>query len=340
MSTSPTRPTGATSSGSGTLVLRYHSLGDVILTTGLVRALDQLEPGSVSVATEERFFPVFEGNPHVARLWGRTELESLAGSSSRPGFTRVLDLQGTAGTRALGTLFGPTRTVRSRSLSRRWVVWWGDRPPRPRIPHVVDRYGETAELHGLADSANGVPEVFVTEPDREALAREAPEWQSRAAGPRVALLTGASRKSKAYPVDQFREVGRLLAAGGAEILWVEDPAREPAESVGTRLRVSLRALKATLATANLAISGDSGPMHLATALGRPTLAIFGSSVRAFGFTPLGGSRVLEVSGLSCRPCGVHGRDFCWRGHWRCVRDMTPAMVAGAAVQMLREAERT
>jgi heptosyltransferase-2 len=97
-------------------------------------------------------------------------------------------------------------------------------------------------------------------------------------------------------------------------------------------------LKAALATVDLAISGDSGPMHLATALGRPTLALFGSSVRAFGFAPLGESRVLEVSGLSCRPCGVHGRDHCWRRHWRCLRDLTPEMVVAEAKAMLAARE--
>jgi heptosyltransferase-2 len=324
--------------GSDSLLIRYHSLGDVILTTGLIRALDQIAPGSITVATEERFFPVFEGNPHVARLWGRTELETLAHDPSRPRFGHVLDLQGTAGTRALSPRFGPSRTIRSRSLARRWVVLWGDRPPRPNIPHAVERYAETAWLDGVVDAVNGAPEAFVTDVDREELAREAPEWQSRASGPRVALLTGASRRSKAYPLDQFRDLGERLAAQGAEILWVEDPARSPAESVGTRLRVGLRALKAALAQVDLAISGDSGPMHLASALGTPTLALFGSSVRAFGFTPLGRTRVLEVSGLSCRPCGVHGRDRCWRGHWRCVRDLTPELVTMEAIRMLREAE--
>ncbi|MCA9729742.1 MAG: glycosyltransferase family 9 protein [Candidatus Eisenbacteria bacterium] len=322
----------------GTLVLRYHSLGDVILTTGVIRALAELGAGPVEVATEARYRAIFDGNPHLTHLWERPEIERAAQAPSRPSFARVVDLQGTAGSRALGRRLGPTRSLRSRSLERRWIVWWGDRPPRPRIPHAASRYAEAAGLPWEGTDP-APPQVFVTGMDREALAREAPEWQSRSAGIRVALLTGASRRSKAYPLDLFREVGHRMQKAGVEIVWVEDPGGGRADGVGFRLRVGLSGLKAALSGVDLAISGDSGPMHLATALGVPTLALFGSSVLAFGFSPLGPSRVLGVEGLRCRPCGVHGRDRCWRGHWRCLRDLTPERVVGEAMDMIRTKER-
>jgi heptosyltransferase-2 len=79
-------------------------------------------------------------------------------------------------------------------------------------------------------------------------------------------------------------------------------------------------------------------MHLAAALGTPVLGLFGSTVRAFGFAPPGSSsRVLEVDGLPCRPCGVHGRDACWLGHWRCVRDLAPERVVAEVRRLLAEA---
>lgn len=355
------------SSGAASLVIRYHSLGDVILTTGVIRELARAGH-AIEVATDPAYFPVFEGNPWIRRLRSRAEIEAMRDAH----FSEVLDLQGTAGSRRTARRLGPARHLHSRSLQRRWIVYWGDRPPRPRIPHAVQRYAEVAGLERAASEL--YPEVWVTDADRAELeslrAREpfegvSTEWslqsserslqpaerslqrlertlQLSARSPRIALLTGASRASKRYPRESFIEVGNRLQAKGAQILWIDPPGTDATSpAVGLPIQPSLRALKAALAAMDLVIGGDSGPGHLATALGRPTLILFGSTVPAFGFAPLGsGSRILAVEGLSCRPCGVHGRDHCWKGHWRCLRDLTPDRVVRTALEMLEALSTT
>ena len=328
------------------LVLRYHSLGDVVLTTGVVRALHD-SGFLVDVVTEERFGSLFDGSPYVAQLFTREEWES-AGTKFVSVYDRVIDLQASPGSRRATRNLGPRAAVNTRSLARRWVVATGDRPPRPTVPHAVLRYAEAAfdaRFGGpVAPNLEALgPQVAVTEGDRTALSSRLPGLVAPGPRPRVALLTGASRVSKAYPCERFAAVGRAFADRGWDVLWVEAPAgpgtnaeRAPCAPVGTRVAVGLGPLKALLSTAQLAVSGDSGPMHLATALGIPVVAVFGSSVRTFGFTPLGArTRVLEVPGLFCRPCGVHGRDRCWRGGFRCL-DISPDVVVAAGLELVGE----
>jgi heptosyltransferase-2 len=80
-------------------------------------------------------------------------------------------------------------------------------------------------------------------------------------------------------------------------------------------------------------------MHIATAFGVPTLGIFGPTTKELGFFPYGkGNRVVEVKGLPCRPCALHGGKKCPLGHFKCMRDISVDEVFSAAKEML-EAEK-
>jgi ADP-heptose:LPS heptosyltransferase len=326
------------------LVLRYHSLGDCVLATGVTRVL--AATARVTVATEEKFRPVFDGLPWIERVLTREQLEAgrgraddvrEAGIEERIGngpvspYDRVIDLQGTPGARRLARALGrAASTVHTRSAARRWLVLWGDRFPRPRVPHAVQRYAEAAGLVGPAAVTICRPEARVSAEEEAEARRMAPEAFAFPSGTAIAMVTGASRRTKEYPAERFAEVARVTRAAGLPTWWIEPPGRGHAQEIAGMpvLRLPLGPLKAVLARARAVAVSDSGPMHLAAALGAPVLAIFGSTVTGFGFAPLGArTRVLEAIDVACRPCGVHGRDHCWLGHWRCLRDLAPARVA-------------
>jgi heptosyltransferase-2 len=93
------------------------------------------------------------------------------------------------------------------------------------------------------------------------------------------------------------------------------------------------ALAAALARMRLLVACDSGPVHLASAVGTPALALFGpTSTARWGPPPPG--RALAI-GLACAPCSNHGGDYCPEGHHRCLADLAPAAVLAAAREMLR-----
>ncbi|MBR2864788.1 MAG: lipopolysaccharide heptosyltransferase II [Elusimicrobiaceae bacterium] len=102
-------------------------------------------------------------------------------------------------------------------------------------------------------------------------------------------------------------------------------------------KTSLSDLMALMGKFKLFITNDSGPMHIATAFGVPTLGIFGPTTRELGFFPYGqDSRVIEVKGLDCRPCALHGGKKCPKGHFKCMRMISVDDVFNVVKDMLKE----
>ena len=123
----------------------------------------------------------------------------------------------------------------------------------------------------------------------------------------VAVLTGGD----------FRDEGALIAAGGG------------VHAASTAGALGLQETAAVLRASQVVVSGDTGLMHLATAVGTRVVALFGPTVRQFGFFPYRSpATVLEVA-LECRPCSAQGGPRCPLGHHRCLREISVEAVVGA-----------
>lgn len=302
---------------------RFHSLGDVVLATGIAVRLAALGH-RVEAATAPAFRPLFAGLP-VEAIHTPESLRDL------PPFDRVVDLQANATSRRLLSGLGPVRANRARSAARRWLVIWGRRPPSPAIPHAVLRYAAAAGLEA-SDPRDLRPRLAVTAEDRSAAAGHAWAWK-RTERPTVGLAPGGSRRMKRWPPDRFRRLSRALASDGLEsIVFLEPDGAGDREEDGV-VRASLPALKALLSRCRVLVTNDSGVMHMAVGLGVPVAAIFGSTVREFGFSPLGErDAVLEVD-LACRPCAPHGARVCWLGTGDCLKRIAVADVREAVAEI-------
>jgi heptosyltransferase-2 len=163
-----------------------------------------------------------------------------------------------------------------------------------------------------------------------------------AAGERmIALAPGSVWATKRWPY--YPELARLLAAdarivlvGGAEDgpLAAEVRAAVP-NAVDATGAIPLLASAELIGRCAAIVTNDSAPLHLASAMGTPTVAIFGPTVPEFGFGPLAPARVVVGhDSLTCRPCDRHGPRRCPLGHFRCMRELTPEAVAGEARRLL------
>jgi heptosyltransferase-2 len=190
-------------------------------------------------------------------------------------------------------------------------------------PDVVGRYFETAQALGIHDTG-------------EAACLDLPPMPRERA---IALAPGARHLTKRWPTKYFVALAKHYAANGYAIrLFGSSLERELCERValgvgGTGVRnfageLSLSGTALELAKCAAAVTNDSGLMHLASAVGTPTLAVFGPTVKGFGFAPRAQSaRIIENAGLYCRPCTTHGSERCPEGHFRCMLEVSPETVA-------------
>jgi heptosyltransferase-2 len=324
----------------GTLVVQTAFLGDVVLTTPLLAALAR-RFGPVDVLVRPVAEPLVETLPSVREALTYDKRGREAGLA---GWRRMASR---LARRRYARAFLPHRSTRSGLLA-----WWAGIPERigfadaggrwfytTRVPRPTDRH-EAERLLALAGStADAAPiHLAITEDDRAA----AYAWlASHGIGDGfVALAPGsvwATKRWTAFPELIKLLKGRVVVLGGpedqaiAQTLIDAAPDRV-ASAVG---ELPLRVSAAVLERAGVVVTNDSAPLHLASATGTPTVAIFGPTVPAFGFGPRAPrAAIVERTDLVCRPCSPHGPERCPLGHHRCMREIPATAVRDAIHQLV------
>lgn len=330
------------------LALRFSSIGDILLTTPLLRAIRHSHPGArVTVLTKREHVPLLSHNPHVDRVLGVPPGRSLlrvAAELRGDRYTHLLDLHDNLRSRVLRILVpGPWQSYPKHRLARALLIRAKQNRYRDRRP-VPERYFSAArDLRVTPDGAP--PEFFLGAEAGE----EVSAWLASVgldSEPNViAIAPGAAHATKRWPLDHWRQLIDAQVKDGFSVVIVGGPADKVLGAAltegGSRQVVSsagvfgLQATGALLQRARALISGDTGVMHMATAVGTPVLALFGPTVEAFGFFPYTTRAGVVELPLPCRPCTSQGGPRCPLGHHRCMVDIQPS----AVYQALRSAIR-
>ncbi len=333
---------GRSGEASGTLVIQTAFLGDVVLTTPLLAALAERH-GPVDVVTTPAAAVLLETHPAVGTvirydkrgadrglrgLWRlgrrlRARRYARAYLPHRSWRSAALALLAGAGQRT-GFADSPAATTYTR------------RVPRPASGHEVERLLTLAEPAAGADA--GPPpapavQLALTADDRAA----ADAWlRERNVGAGfVALAPGSiwgTKRWAGYPELAAALDAPIVVLGGLDDGPLADQvvAAAPGRAYSAAGALGLRISAALIARAGVLVTNDSAPLHLATAVGTPVVAIFGPTVPAFGFGPRGPrDAVVEHPSLACRPCSAHGPQVCPLGHHRCMRELSVASVLAA-----------
>jgi heptosyltransferase-2 len=339
------------------IVVQTSFLGDVVLTTPLLAELARRGPVDVVVRPDAA--AVLAHNPDVRRVImydKRGAHSGAAGVWRMASRLRQLAREDGDARRVAYLAQGSVRSAMLAALGgcRERVGFETSRQARPLYTRVVryraDRH-HAERLWSLAVPGNARPSDDALRP------RLYPGYEERRAvsallgelaggDPMIALAPGSVWATKRWPY--YAELAPRLAALGARLVVVGGPADGELaraivdavpHSIDATGRLSLLASAELLGRCAALVTNDSAPQHLASAMGVPTVTIFGPTVPEFGFGPLApGSRTVGHTELACRPCDQHGPQKCPLGHWRCMRELTPELVAGAVGALV--ADRT
>ena len=328
-------------------VIRLSSLGDVVLTLPVVHALRAAWPHArITYWVKEEYRDVVRFDPaltHVRELErDARRLEDLVSMSAElEDADLIVDLHGNARSRVL-TLRQKApvlRAARERTLRWRWVHARWTRP-RP-ASHALERYA--AALAPVGVRPEGSPHLAVGEEAE----RWAESWLGTWTPSRApfALCPGARHFTKRWPEEHWVALHDRLAAAGAALVYVSTvPERAALPRLAARVAADPRAswwcesvarAGAALSRCRVAVTCDSGLMHLAAARGARVVAMFGSTAPELGFAPAGEGHVVLCRHEPCQPCTLHGHERCPKGHFRCMRLLEPALVAEHALERLR-----
>jgi lipopolysaccharide heptosyltransferase II len=330
------------------LVIQTSYLGDVVLTTPLIAEL--ASRGPVDVIVTPGGASLLANNPSVSRLlvydkrgqWGVDALRKTAQSARAPSPSAVAYCaQGSMRTALLARLAGYRERAGFDTSAGRWL--YTRRVRYDARQHHAERLlrlalGETTAIPASAYR----PRLYPGQSEQDVvtgLLRNA----GHAGEPLLAVAPGSIWATKRWPY--FPQLARRLSAlGRVVVLGSDDDGALGAEiahatsgaAIDATGKLSLLASAELIARCALLVTNDSAPQHLASAMGTPTVTVYGPTVPAFGFGPLApGSVIAEHTSLSCRPCHPHGPPACPLGHWRCMRELSSERVLAAVAEVER-----
>lgn len=320
------------------LVIRFSSIGDIILTSPVVRCLKQQVPGAeVHFLTKAAFRSLVSHSPYIDKVHAITDsLAEAIPALRREKFDLVVDLHHNARTfrvkRALGV---PAKSFPKLNMEK-WLLVNFKMDRMPRV-HIVDRYFSTVEHLGVKNDGRGL-DLFIP-PESEVDPATLPPAHRQGY---TALCIGGAHFTKRLPPFLLIELAKALPGPLVLIGGTDDQAvgRMIADAVGGRVydatgRYDLPGSASLIRRARSVIAHDSGAMHMACAFRRNVVSVWGNTVPLFGMGPYipehpERAHISEVNGLPCRPCSKIGFDKCPQGHFQCMERQDLARIVALA----------
>jgi heptosyltransferase-2 len=338
-----------------TLIVRLSSVGDVVLSLPLVRALRGRFPGcQIDYCVKSAYADLVRHNPHLSRViefpdnGTIADLLRMRSAIAAARYDLIIDIHDSIRSRFLCAGAGIVTRINKRKFARSLLVKF-KKDVYHRFggaPGVVERYFETVRAYGVDDDRKGL-ELHVPAEARSSVDTLLAEEHVIKGSPCIGICPSSRHGTKMWPGDRFAAAGGALAEefSATVLLFGAHEERDRCELIsrlierrypGTQV-VNLAGWSSLLETAAaidrcmVVLTNDTGLMHIAAARGTRVVAIFGPTVSQFGFfPPRSTSTVIEQNDLACRPCSHTGLPRCPKGHFRCMNDTTVERVVSAA----------
>jgi len=325
------------------LIIRFSSIGDIVLTTPIVRAVKVQTDCELHLLTKKQYEGLYYANPHVDQIhsFSKNITECLIDLKNEK-FDVIIDLQ---------------KNFRSYKLKRELKVksytfpklniekWLLVNLKINKLPdtHIVDRYFKAVEPISITNDEKGL-EYYIPASDEVA-----PEnIDSRFKDGYISFVIGGQHYTKILPPEKAAEIISKIDKPVVLLGGHEDKKRgeeiirlvPKSDIINTCGELNINQSASLIRSSDVVITNDTGLMHIAAAFQKKIVSIWGNTVPAFGMYPYMPENksnyfISEVEGLSCRPCSKLGYQKCPKKHFRCMMDQDVGGIVEAVEKFIR-----
>ncbi len=322
------------------LIIRLSSLGDIVLTQPVVQAVRKEFPkAQIHYLTKRVFSPIVEMFGCVDKIHYWEEKKALLTNLRKLKFDLAIDLQSKLNTFIIKNFINAkqTSTYNKEHLLRRQIV---KKKTKRTISSTVDLYFTALQKIGINSEVSNpklipinntmMPKAFTTNENTKY----------------IGLFPGALHETKQYPINQLAELidsvppewnCQFLIFGSKAENDLADELKILTETEVINIcgELDLQQLVTAIDKMDVVITNDSGPMHIAAALEKPQIAIFGATHPKLGFAPMNENTIILSADLQCQPCSLHGSKACPLDHFNCMKQVSAVDILKTLKIMLK-----
>lgn len=302
------------------LIIRFSSIGDIVLTTPVIRCVKEQLKAEVHFVSKSVFAPVLNANLYIDKIHSFTnEISELFDVLKKEEFDLVIDLHNNLRSLRLRKKLAVPSTVFSKINVRKFMAVNLKLTNMLPDKHIVERYLESVKHLGVKDDEKGL-DYFLTKEDEVEVPKENYS----------VLVVGGSYFTKKIPMKKLEEICSmvnhpLLLVGGKEDVAEAKALSEKFGHVKNCCgQYTFGQSAFIIGASSQVITSDTGMMHIASAFNKKIVSLWGNTIPEFGMSPYLPNKknvILEVNKLKCRPCSKLGFKKCPKGHFKCMLDI-------------------
>jgi ADP-heptose:LPS heptosyltransferase len=309
------------------LIIRFSSIGDIVLTTPVIRCLKkQIENVEIHFLTKKQYQPILNNNPHLTKIYPYHEnLSELITELKNENYDYIIDLQNNVRSSFIKLKLKILSFTVKKLNIQKWLLVNCKLNYLPD-QHIVDRYLQTITIFDAVNDNLGL-DYFIPGSD-EILTNELPQTFCNGF---ICFVIGAKHFTKRLPKEKIISLCSkinqpiILLGGNEEFSIGEEIAKKTGNFVFNGCgEFTINQSASLIKQARSVITHDTGMMHIAAAFHKQIFSIWGNTVPEFGmypYLPAKGSAIIEVKGLKCRPCSKIGFTKCPKKHFKCMNEI-------------------
>lgn len=309
------------------LILRFSSIGDIVLTTPVVRNLkNQVEGAEIHYLTKPQFASILEHNPNIDKVHIlKNSFKETLHELKYEHFDYIIDLHKNIRTARFKNRLKIISFSFNKLNREKWLLVNFKKNKMPDV-HIVDRYLETLKVFDVTNDNLGL-DYFIPKEDEVDVSTISPNLNQGYVGVVVGAYHNTKKLTKEKLISICKKIDKpIVLLGGPDN---KDEAEEVKSAINNSIynacgEFSINQSASLVKQANVILTPDTGLMHIASAFKKKIVSVWGNTVPEFGmypYLPDTKSEIVEVKGLKCRPCSKIGFTECPKKHFKCINDL-------------------